>query len=395
MKLVRSPKVLIVADDLTGALDAASPFSERGYTVKSVVDPNCDCPLEDLRDADVVALNTNSRHLSADAVKHNVEAALATIDLKDYSFFVKKIDSTLRGNVCAETLVLMDVLGKSSAVVCPALPDHQRVVKGGYVYVNDVRLDRTEFCRDKLSPAPSTSIAKAFRAFNKDINVNHSKYLEDELSPGITVFDAQNNETLADIVRLFNRDVAQTILVGSSGITAQLAMVLPKKSMIEGASLTKKTILFSVGSRASRSSDQIRNIEKRMPGVAHVAVNGTLKETPKFVNDVFVVFAGSDPKILLEPQEVAVKMAETTSSLVEELDPDVLLVTGGDTALSFLRKAKISSVTVRGNLFPGVPLLVVFVGGRRRVLVTKAGGFGAKTFFLDIIDKIRSESIRL
>lgn len=31
-------KILIIADDLTGALDAASPFCEHGFRVKVLVD---------------------------------------------------------------------------------------------------------------------------------------------------------------------------------------------------------------------------------------------------------------------------------------------------------------------------------------------------------------------
>jgi uncharacterized protein YgbK (DUF1537 family) len=58
-------RVAIIADDLTGALDAASPFACRGLHVRAALDPNS---LEEAIAAgpEVVAVSTNSRGLSGD-----------------------------------------------------------------------------------------------------------------------------------------------------------------------------------------------------------------------------------------------------------------------------------------------------------------------------------------
>ena len=57
-------RVLIVADDLTGALDTAGPFAHQGLLTKVVAQP-LQCDAESVADARVVSVNTDSRHLSA------------------------------------------------------------------------------------------------------------------------------------------------------------------------------------------------------------------------------------------------------------------------------------------------------------------------------------------
>ena len=60
-------RVLIVADDLTGALDTAGPFAQQGLVTKVVAQP-MQCDADSLGGARVVSVNTASRHLPADAV---------------------------------------------------------------------------------------------------------------------------------------------------------------------------------------------------------------------------------------------------------------------------------------------------------------------------------------
>jgi uncharacterized protein YgbK (DUF1537 family) len=55
-----------------------------------------------------------------------------------------------------------------------------------------------------------------------------------------------------------------------------------------------------------------------------------------------------------------------------------ILATGGDTARAICRELGITSLRVRGELLPGV----VWTEAGGRVLVTKAGGFGAPNHLL-------------
>ena len=77
---------------------------------------------------------------------------------------IKKIDSTLRGNVAAETLAAMHALGRANAIIVPAFPAQGRTVVGGMVHVNGVPLPQTGFARDALSPPPLAPLDQVFRA---------------------------------------------------------------------------------------------------------------------------------------------------------------------------------------------------------------------------------------
>src|SRR5215218_2555073 len=63
----------------------------------------------------------------------------------------KKIDSALRGQIRAELIATMDVLGIRRAVVAPALPSEGRTTSGGRQYADGVPLERSAFAGDGTS----------------------------------------------------------------------------------------------------------------------------------------------------------------------------------------------------------------------------------------------------
>lgn len=68
---------------------------------------------------------------------------------------IKKIDSTLRGNIGAEIEALMKACGITGAVVAPAFPQAGRTTVAGECWVNGVRITETEFASD-----PKTGIER-------------------------------------------------------------------------------------------------------------------------------------------------------------------------------------------------------------------------------------------
>ncbi len=114
-------RVLIVADDLTGSLDAAGPFAQQGLATMVVAQP-LDSDANAVSDARVVSINTDSRHLGADAAADRVERCVRHFARQRFDIVFKKIDSTLRGNVVAEVGAAMTASGRGEAVVTPAMP---------------------------------------------------------------------------------------------------------------------------------------------------------------------------------------------------------------------------------------------------------------------------------
>ncbi|HWC99449.1 MAG TPA: four-carbon acid sugar kinase family protein [Candidatus Sulfopaludibacter sp.] len=120
---------LLIADDLTGACDAAVPFAVRGRSTSVMLE--LDAP-----HAAVVAVNTESRHLTEaqiPAVIHRVASAFPSPRI-----VFKKIDSTLRGNPAAEIAAAIQAFHCDAAIVTPAFPAQGRLVRNGRLNLGDL-----------------------------------------------------------------------------------------------------------------------------------------------------------------------------------------------------------------------------------------------------------------
>src|ERR1017187_6214135 len=117
---------LLIADDLTGACDAAVHFAVRGYcTVASVSLDGAPIP------AEVLAVSTDSRGLDARAISRVMLRAASALPVEGARILFKKIDSTLRGNVGIEILAAMEEFGCDAVMMTPAFPALGRIVEAG------------------------------------------------------------------------------------------------------------------------------------------------------------------------------------------------------------------------------------------------------------------------
>jgi len=114
----------LIADDLTGACDAAVYFAMRGRRTVVPIAPGA-APA----DTSVIAISTDSRDLEPAAAREAVSAAAASRPIGSPSMLFKKIDSTLRGHVGAEIDAALTVFGCDAALVCPAFPRMNRIVE--------------------------------------------------------------------------------------------------------------------------------------------------------------------------------------------------------------------------------------------------------------------------
>ena len=192
--------MVIVADDLTGACDAAAPFAARGArcVVRLGVSP---C----VSNVDVVAFSTESRDIDEAEIRSRMEAVAYAAGRGGMVF--KKIDSTLRGNVRAEILAAMAAFGLRTAVITPAFPDMGRTVRDGYLHV------------DRLKSV--TQI-------------------------GLMMLDAAENE---DLDRIVAENLHEPVLwAGSAGLASALARKLYGELQLLSAPAIDGPLVFCIGS---------------------------------------------------------------------------------------------------------------------------------------------------
>ena len=238
----------IIADDLTGAADTGIQFAKRSFrTTLLPFSLESIGPLCCLHEAQIVALNTDTRGMQAELAYDTVRnaAALLMQTLHPQSVY-KKIDSTLRGNVGAEIKAVLDATGSKIAILAPAFPAYNRTTKEGIHFVDGQPLSRTEAASDPVSPVDESHIPTLIRA-QTGLKVGHIGLKEVRRGPvslqhsiaqhigageKIIVFDAVTDDDLGNIAEAGTSEYhmlpacempSPPLMVGSAGLANQLS----------------------------------------------------------------------------------------------------------------------------------------------------------------------------
>jgi uncharacterized protein YgbK (DUF1537 family) len=392
-----APKVTIIADDLTGALDVAGPFASRGQPTFVVVKHE-GCTRNQFAGASVVSINSASRHMPAAEAAARVRSIVEGLCRPAGEIFIKKIDSTLRGNVTAETLAALRALGRANAIVAPAFPAQGRTVARGMVHVKGVPLPRTDFARDALSPPPLEPLDRVFRAAAPQARVELAPARGPfDLAPAgavmrVFVVDSETDSDLRATVEALAGHLRNCVLVGSAGIAGAVATsCLPMASAPERPEAVGQ-VLVVVGSRAEQSAQQAAALSAQ-PGVeVFVAPNGELSDASILNSSAgtLVLRAAPGPDGREgDAQQVAASLAGHAVRVLRNRPIGALVATGGDTAVAILTALGRRALQVMGDLLPGIPYCRFDFDGRRLWLVTKAGGFGTRDTMIDIVRRLR------
>ena len=69
-----------------------------------------------------MVIDTESRGVSPEEAAEAVTLACAEVNFDDYKYVIKKVDSTLRGNIAAEVAAMDAAISRSSSFSCPRCP---------------------------------------------------------------------------------------------------------------------------------------------------------------------------------------------------------------------------------------------------------------------------------
>jgi uncharacterized protein YgbK (DUF1537 family) len=392
-----SARVTIIADDLTGALDVAGPFASRGQPTFVVVSDH-GCEPDQFAGAAVVSINSASRHLPGAEAAARVRNIVERLCTPAGEICIKKIDSTLRGNVAVETLAAMHALGRANAVIVPAFPAQGRTVVGGMVHVKGVPLPQTGFARDALSPPPLAPLDQVFRlaAHQAQVEVVAPAGPFELARPGedlrVFVVDSATDADLVRTVEALNGRLGHCLLVGSAGIAGAVAGACLPQAQPSERPRAAGQVLLVVGSRAEQSAEQVAALAVQ-PGVQVVsAPNGEVQTEALLQSqaDTLVLrsTAGADGREG-DAAHVAALLASNAVRVLRGRPVDALVATGGDTAVAILELLGRRALQVMGDLLPGIPYCRFDLDGRRLWLVTKAGGFGARETMIEIVRRLR------
>jgi uncharacterized protein YgbK (DUF1537 family) len=424
-----SHKIVVIADDLTGATDTGVQFAKQGLKVIVLMGaPQAPSELEE----DVLVVDTQSRALSpAEAYQKVTEAALLFKNRDQFQTLYKKIDSTLRGNLGAEIDAIMDACGLELAIVAPAYPKNGRVTEGGRHFLGNVHLEATEIARDPVCPVSESHIPTLIAQQSRR-NVGHigikgimagtDGILEamrqcDATGQTILVCDALQEDHLKMIAMAAARLEKPLLWVGSAGLAEYVPMALG----LGAASAGKHPVVVIAGSVSNVTRGQVAMLRQRKdvayieadapsflkPGAAPAEADRCYKAAVSAIKagkDVLIV-TGYDDGIVartkeegslsgLSGRQTSETVAAALGTLCRRIALDVpvsgLVLTGGDIALSCCRLLAAEGIRVIREIAPGIPLGVL-KGGQCPGLnvITKAGAFGAEDALCKAVDYLK------
>jgi uncharacterized protein YgbK (DUF1537 family) len=401
-------RVLIVADDLTGAADAAVTFRAAGWRAFVAMDPHANTARWP-----VAALSTESRSLGAQEAADAVGLAVFLAQPQG-CLVLKKIDSLLRGSVVAETTAALQASGAELALVAPALPAQRRTTMDARVFVDGAPLSSVGRALDPLAPPLSGDLRALFTAAGgatclplELVRCGADAVAEAlrRASTPVVLADAESDSDLDNLAHGMLLAGKQVVPCGSSGLAAALARALPPPAPFQAANATMRLachrVLVVVGSQSAVAAGQVAHLEGatgdavRIDAAALVghtdaslaaardAAIHCLRSRPVaavVLTDLAHLCNAKVPARELRRMEslVASALARLAADVVRGVEVHGLVLSGGSTAAAVLRAIGVSGLDVQGEVMPGIPASLA-VGGRLdgAVVVTKAGAFGA------------------
>ena len=210
-------RLLILADDFTGACDAAAPFaSSRGTLVVHGLPAAWPSNAEAI---DVLSVDLDLRERSsAHAEVVAREAAQQLCSARPSADVLLKIDSTLRGPIAGLVAGALQGSGRAVAVLAPAFPEQGRLFRDGRVYVDGLAGGSlTEALGMEHTALLGANFARSAEAV--ELAVEHAR----TRGARHVVVDADGPASLQSLATAWRRHAAEWLLVGSAGLARQIA----------------------------------------------------------------------------------------------------------------------------------------------------------------------------
>ncbi len=399
------PRVLILADDLSGAADCGIACVNAGLnTLISLGIPSCGLMV------DALSVDADTRCLDASAAAERMRQLVQMLAKDPAMLLFKKIDSTLRGHLGLELAAVLKarraVVKRAVAVMAPAFPSNGRTTIGGLHYVHGRPLHDTETWKNekmageayipKMLESSGLSCAHLDLATVRSSRVafRHAVCEAAETSD-VIVCDATSDDDLLAIAGAATMLEDRAVWVGSAGLAHQLlkaaGLALRKEEVVPHLPHTSGPVLFVIGS-ASRTTKQQAATLLSLSDVHGIIVPpevllagpegpdwGTfaaeLCEAVERGEDVILI-CGSEPEVdVVNRPRLSKALGEMTAALYGRVG--ALVASGGETARNVLDRWGVPTLWLHGELERGVPISSSATNGMRPLtVITKAGDFG-------------------
>lgn len=406
-----------IADDFTGAGDAASFLASGGLKTQLVIWPNTGSVDFSAHDAVVVALKSRSIP-PEEAVTVSLAALrwLRSIGANRFYFkYCSTFDSTPQGNIGPVCDAALELLQTPYTLLCPALLANGRTVKDDVLFVNGTPLAESHMRFHPLNPMWDSRISvlmsaqsrypvfplsqEEYRdrgALRQHLQALQSSHPHFYLIPDDC--QAEDGHFLADFFREL------PLLTGGSGLLEDIAQL--HSSGGSGAAEPDRQpdpcgrVMFS-GSCSDMTRKQVAAY--RAAGGRCIVIGETDLEEPSTPErlaqfylddpacDILYCCSGScDPLRSAPSAALSARFEQVLSALAAHLSARCnirrLIVAGGETSGAIVQALGLKGFRVGRSVAPGVPILYP-VEKEGLALVLKSGNFGREDFFLTTLEE--------
>jgi uncharacterized protein YgbK (DUF1537 family) len=420
--------VVVVADDLTGALDTGHGFAAGGRAVDTCLADVDDGEVNPPPDADVLAVDTDSRDAPTDAAARAVERTVAGADAP---LVYKKVDSTLRGNVVREVDAALAASGATLAVVAPAFPSTGRTTRDGVH-----RVDGTPLAAAGYGVAES-SLPRVFAASAHPVD-HLSLSVVDDGAAAVTAAltdsvagtdgdsvvvtcDARTDDHLGSIAAGAAALESPPLYVGSGGLAARITVpgepverprpatdgtgvlgvvgsvnptTLDQLAAVPDAAVVRLDPAEAVRDPEATASEAVPRLADRLRDRGRAVVTAAVADSDTERAATAAADVANDSGTAVDAGDRIARALATAAAGVatgsDGVTPRGLVLTGGDVARATLDALGVTRVGLAGGAVgDGIPVGWLAdgpVAGTR--VVTKAGGFGDRMSIVRSLDRL-------
>jgi D-threonate/D-erythronate kinase len=350
--------VRIVADDLTGALDAAAPLVGVAGPLSVTWEG--------------AAAGRGSLALDSESRERDVPAAVLLDALRGADVAFKKLDSLLRGRTVEEIAACLESGDFASVVIAPAFPAQQRITQGGRQYWRPTAAAAWQ--------PVELDLMAALRG--RGLPLRHALSAAEIAGRGFFLCDARTEDDLGAIVRAGRALPEPLLWIGTAG----LARALAGPAAPGHSTPLPPPLLLVIGSHHPVTLAQIAQLGAHAPAETIVTIRLDRPDPEAAVEGLAAALATQRRAALVfalpdgTGADVAGPLFDRVMALAIErvAPPGSLVVTGGATLFRLVRAVDADALLVTGELMPGIAVSRL-AGGRwpGTTVLSKSGAFGA------------------
>lgn len=415
-------RLLMIADDFTGALDAGVQFAKKGFKTRVLVRDSFE-GLGETQEVDVMVVDAETRHKTpGEAYKIVYEIVKPAVEA-GVSYLFKKTDSALRGNIGAELSAMLDAADGQVLSFVPALPRMGRTTEKGIHYIEGVPVRDSVFGADPFEPVTTSDVTELIHQQSKVCVqvIPRGEILTMASRKTIGVYDCVSDEQMMEIGRNLKKQGSLRLLAGCAGFAEIVPELLGWKELPGESPILPEKFLVVCGSVNPITVKQLDYAQKH--GFVRIQLEPeqkleedylTSESGKKFLDQVWEICSHNN-KVIIDTNDLAgsnatenyakkyeipwaqvrIRIASTLGSIVENivergLDSSMLM-TGGDTLLGYIQRLDEARLTPIGEFELGIVLSELLSKGNKTHVFTKSGGFGEETLLTDMAKKICRE----